>query len=122
MSARKEASRQLGIALQAKYRKLVEASGEDEIQIAAVDLGNLFNINIEQIIWFLRTYGGDKLRPLEKNRKAKTAPLGERPDGNTAELPVLPQFFAVNTTCQCPPLEPGIIGDKHMVSCPQYGS
>lgn len=56
--ARREASRHLGIALQAKYRALVEASGEDEVQTAAIALGGLFDSNIEFVINVLKAYGG----------------------------------------------------------------
>lgn len=67
MSAKREAAKRLGIALQVRYRNMVTASGEDEIAKAAVDLGQCFNDNIEAIIWFLRDYGGDKTQgPLEK--------------------------------------------------------
>lgn len=67
MSVRKEASRRLGVELQIRYRKMLEAVGQEEISIAAMDLGKLFNDNIEQIIWFLRAYGGDKTQsPLER--------------------------------------------------------
>lgn len=67
MSAKREAAKRLGIALQVRYRNMITASGEDEIAKAAVDLGQCFNDNIEAIIWFLRDYGGDKTQgPLEK--------------------------------------------------------
>lgn len=67
MSARREAAKRLGIALQVRYRNMLEASGQDEIAAAAVELGQCFNDNIEAIIWFLRDYGGDKSQmPLEK--------------------------------------------------------
>lgn len=67
MSAKREAAKRLGIALQVRYRNMVTASGEDEIAKAVVDLGQCFNDNIEAIIWFLRDYGGDKTQgPLEK--------------------------------------------------------
>jgi hypothetical protein len=56
--ARKEKAKRVGLALQAKYRALVEASGQDEIQSAAIILGDVFNQNIEFIINVLRDYGG----------------------------------------------------------------
>lgn len=56
--ARREAAKRLGLILQAKYRALVEASGEDAIQNAAIELGGIFNTNIEFVINVLKDYGG----------------------------------------------------------------
>lgn len=56
--ARREASKRLGLALQAKYRALVEATGQEDIQNAAIELGNVFNTNIEFVINVLKHYGG----------------------------------------------------------------
>lgn len=69
--ARKEAARRLGIDLQTKYRALVEASGNDEIQAAAIILGDAFNSNIEFIINVLKHYGGLDVRfePLTRRPK-----------------------------------------------------
>lgn len=66
--ARREASKRLGLALMKDYRALVEASGPEEIQNAAIELGNTFNSNIEFIINVLKTYGGmeAKFEPLTK--------------------------------------------------------
>lgn len=67
MSAKREAAKRLGVALHVRHRNLIEASGQDEVAAAAVELGQCFNDNIEAIVWFLRDYGGDKTqRPLEK--------------------------------------------------------
>lgn len=68
----------LGVALQAHYRKMVSATGNDEITKAAVDLGQTFNDNIEFIIWVLKTYGGVFSSPPEPVRRA---------------LPILPSSF-----------------------------
>lgn len=57
---RKEATKRLALKLQADYRALVEASGEAEVQAAAIVLGDTFNSNIEWIINVLRDYGGLK--------------------------------------------------------------
>jgi len=82
MSARREASKRLGIALQLRYKNLVEATGEQEVAHAAVALGALFNENIEQIIWFLKEYGGVQQLPLEKREVVKK------------NLPELPKFLS----------------------------
>ena len=66
MSARREASKRLGIELQLRYDALVNAQGEEEITNASIVLGALFNENIEQICWFLKAYGGMKMMPLER--------------------------------------------------------
>lgn len=76
--ARKDASKVLGVALQAHYRKMLSAVGQEEITAAAVDLGQSFNDNIEFIIWVLKTYGGMYAPAPEPVRRA---------------LPVLPTSF-----------------------------
>ena len=75
--ARKEASKRLGLALMRDYRELVEARDQDEIQIAAIQLGNTFNANIEFIINVLKAYGGldAKFEPLTKPKN----PLPQTP-------------------------------------------
>lgn len=40
------------------YRALVEANDQSEIEIAAIQLGNTFNENVEFIINVLKAYGG----------------------------------------------------------------
>lgn len=66
--ARKEASRRLGIALEQRFRMLIEANGQDEIQAAALELGECFNTNIEFVINVLKAWGGLEVRfePLTK--------------------------------------------------------
>lgn len=65
---RKEKAKRVGLDLQAKYRMLVEASGEDAIQTAAIVLGDCFNTHIEFIINVLKDYGGltPKWEPMTK--------------------------------------------------------
>lgn len=61
---RKEASKRLGLALSKKYERLVTAgSDKDEITLAAIDLGNCFNENIEFVLWVLKTFGGMTVMP-----------------------------------------------------------
>lgn len=69
MSAKRDAAKQLGLALQVRYRTLLMASGEDEVAAAAVDLGTCFNDNIEFVINVLKDYGGMPVQ-FEKRRKA----------------------------------------------------
>lgn len=70
---RKEAAKRLGIALGADYRRLLEATGDEEISAAAVKLGQTFNDNVSFICWVLREYGGMQQMPFERARKP--APL-----------------------------------------------
>lgn len=66
---RKEAAKRLGIALAADYRRMIEASGPEAINEAAVTLGTNFNTNIEFIIWVLKEYGGVDQMPLQPRHK-----------------------------------------------------
>lgn len=64
--ARKQAAAKLGIALADRHQKLALAIGEDEIAQAAVNLGHLFNDNIEFIIWVMKHHGGLNPAPIQK--------------------------------------------------------
>lgn len=85
---RKEAAKRLGFALQAHYRALLEAQGNDAVQTAAIELGNLFNQNIEAICWFLKAYGGVQQMPFERQRRA----ANDEP--KAAMLPAVPAIFS----------------------------
>lgn len=122
--ARKQAAAKLGGEIQMRYQRLVTAVGQDEIAIAATDLGMIFNDNVEFIIWALKTYGG--LNPKPPERVKRPAPV---PPPAANDLPVLSADLVkpsgkaakiVPSACVCPPLEPGIIGPKHMASCPEF--
>lgn len=81
---RKEASKRLGLALYQRYEKLATATGQDEVVVASVDLGQCFNDNIEFIIWVLKTYGGmDNLPAPDLGnaglKKALPAPANDLP-------------------------------------------
>jgi hypothetical protein len=118
--SRRDASKMLGIALQTRYRRLLEASGEDETVIATADLAQCMYENVEFVIWALKHVGGMNPPP-EQLRKitppkipANDAPRFEKPPEIKLEEPVADE-------CTCPPLEAGIIGrDRHMTSCPKY--
>lgn len=77
--ARKEAAKRLALKLQADYRALVEANGTDEVQTAAIVLGDTFNSNIEFIINVLRDYGGlqAKFEPMTKRAPSIIMPTGQ---------------------------------------------
>jgi hypothetical protein len=116
--ARRDAAKMLGIALQTRYRRLLEASGEDEIVIATGDLAQVMYENVEFVIWALKSVGGlnppppEQLRKITSPRPANDAPRFAKPPA--AVDPILP------SECICPPQEPGIIGYKHMTSCPMF--
>lgn len=89
--ARKEASKRLGIAIMRDYRALVEARDQDEIQIAAIQLGNTFNTNIEFIINVLKAYGGLDVT-FEPLTKPKSGIVGMAP-ANDQAFPKVPAIF-----------------------------
>lgn len=55
---RKMAAARLGIEFEKRYERLALASGKGEIAMRAVELGQLFNDNIEFVIWALKSQGG----------------------------------------------------------------
>jgi len=55
---RKISAQIIALEMQKRFALLATAVGEEEITAAAVDLGKLFNDNIEIIIWALRKAGG----------------------------------------------------------------
>jgi hypothetical protein len=63
---RKQASKILGITMQAQLRALLEAVGDDAIQTAAIQLGDTFNRNSEFICWVLKEYGGVQQMPFPR--------------------------------------------------------
>lgn len=89
---RKAAAARLGIEFQRRYERLALAVGEDEISLRAVELGEIFNTNIEFIIWVLKHHGGLNPTPITPRRVPATPPrqhFGTVSGGNTA-LPVTP--------------------------------
>jgi hypothetical protein len=90
--ARKQAAAKLGVALHDRHQKLALAVGEDEISKAAVELGQVFNDNIEFIVWVLKHHGGLNPAPIAPRRAPVAQPrpqYGTVSGGNTA-LPVTP--------------------------------
>lgn len=114
--ARREAAKRLALKLQSDYHSLVEASGTDEVQAAAIALGTTFNANIEFVINVLRDYGGleAKFEPLTR----KSPSLPPKPSNDLPDISTLTKTFS--DACMCPPMEAGIIGYAHMTSCPQF--
>lgn len=109
--ARRDAAKRLAIALQTRYRKLLEASGEDEIVIATSDLAQCMYENIEFVIWGLKSLGGLYPPPPEELRRISP----------TASPANDPRPAPPEPLCTCPPLEAGIIGrERHMTSCPHF--
>jgi hypothetical protein len=122
--ARKDASKALAMALQARYRRLLEASGEDEIVLATVDLSQCMYENIEFVIWALKTVGGMKPPNPEVLRKIGAPandPRFAKPPEFKLEDDTKPGVDISTLPCVCPPLEHGIIArSQHMTNCPKY--
>lgn len=122
--ARKAAAQALALAMQSRYRRLLAATGEDEIVMATGDLAQVMYENVEFTIWALKTVAGmnppppEVLKPISKH----AIPAPPANDPRFAKPPVLElQDEPVKMECTCPPLEPGIIGrDRHMTSCPLF--
>lgn len=85
---RKQAARILGITMQTQLRELMQASGQEAIEFAAIRLGDTFNRNSEFIVWVLKEYGGVEQMPIAR------APA---PHGNVVsingDVPTLPEFL-----------------------------
>jgi hypothetical protein len=69
---RKQAAKMLGITMQAQLRALLEAQGNDEIQTAAIILGDTFNRNSEFIVWVLKEFGGVEQMPFARQPSLKS--------------------------------------------------
>jgi hypothetical protein len=117
--SRRDAAKVLAVALQTRYRKLLEATGENEIVIATADLAQCMYENVEFVIWALKSQGGMNPPPPEQLRKI-TAPQPAN-DSRFTKPPAFVLEEPVKDECTCPPLEAGIIGrDRHMTSCPKF--
>lgn len=122
--SRRDASKVLGIALQSRYRKLLEATGEDEIVVATADLAQCMYENVEFVIWALKVQGGMNPPPPEALRKITPTKQAANDDARFAKPPPIrldDAYDAAKAECTCPPLDHGIIGrDRHMTSCPKF--
>ena len=67
---RRTAAARLGIEFQKRHRALTLAAGEDEITQAAVNLGQLFNDNIEFVVWVMKEFGGIEQSPFRPTKPA----------------------------------------------------
>lgn len=115
----------LGIAIANRYERLVTASGEAEITVATVDLAQCMYENVEFVIWALKTQGGlSPPLPDRLNKISEHGPTLPANENAAPELPKMPEAFAspptLSAECDCPPLEPGIIGNRHRTSCPAF--
>jgi hypothetical protein len=70
--ARKEAAKRLGIELEARYRKMLEAEGEEHTVATSVEVAKLMIDNVYFIIWCLKKHGG--LNPLPPELTRNTLP------------------------------------------------
>src|SRR5438309_6044377 len=121
--ARRDAAKVLGVALQTRYRKLLEANGDDEIVVATGDLATCMYKNVEFVIWALKSLGGMNPPPPEQFRTPSAPAPQPANDPRFAKPPpfVLEEEKKLDLPCICPPLEAGIIGrDQHMTSCPKF--
>jgi hypothetical protein len=126
--ARRDASKMLAVALQTRYRKLLEASGEDEIVMATVDLSQCMYENIEFVIWALKVQGGMNPPPPEQLHKitplkqpANDDPRFAKPPKLVLEEDTKPGIDLATLPCSCETLEHGIIGrGKHATNCPKF--
>lgn len=71
--SRRDAAKVLGVALQMRYRLLLEACGEDETVAATADLAQCMYENIEFVIWALKVQGGMNPPPPETLRRITPA-------------------------------------------------
>lgn len=128
---RKEAAKRLGLELKKRYNALVTSGNDpEEINLRAIELGALWNENVEFIIWALCTFGG--LNPPAPEKKTNTSPAApnfatEYPSETSAPLPDISKLAfdaptakaATAGTCTCPDaLDANFAG--HMTSCPRY--
>lgn len=92
--ARRERSKRIALALQADYKALIEARGQDEIQNAAIVLGDRFNTNVDFIINVLRDYGG---------LEAKFDAEPRVPANDAPPLPKMPELLRAGCDVDLPP-------------------
>lgn len=122
--SRRDAAKVLAVALQSRYRKLLEASGEDETVVATADLAQCMYENIEFVIWALKSQGGMNPPPPEELRKItppKPAGFINPHAANANEQLEAAMNKPVELPCTCPPMDKRLIGaNRHMTACPKY--
>lgn len=124
--SRRDAAKVLAVALQSRYRKLLEATGEDEIVVATSDLAQTMYENVEFVIWALKSQGGMNPPPPEELRKI-TPPMpkgfvnSHAPDAAEKLEEAMNQPVTLNLPCTCPPMDKRLIGaNRHMTACPKF--
>jgi hypothetical protein len=125
--ARRDAAKALAVALQTRYRKLLAATGEDEIVVATADLAQCMYENVEFAIWALKHVGGmnppppEELRKITPPRPANDDPRFRKPPEVVLEEDAKPGIDLATLPCTCETLEHGIIArGKHATNCPKY--
>lgn len=78
---RRTAAARLGLEFQKRHRALALAGDADEVTVAAVDLGSLFQDNIEFVINVLKAYGGMDVK-FEQRSNDKVAQSSGGNSGN----------------------------------------
>lgn len=101
---RKEAAKRIGLALQREYRALAGAVGQDEIQTAAIRLGDNFNTNVEFIINVLKDYGGleAKFEPMTTTGIIGVQPKHDPVPPPANDLPKMPEIFRAGCDVDLP--------------------
>lgn len=118
--SRRNAAKTLGIALQTRYRKLLEADGDDAIVVATADLAQCMYENVEFVIWALKVQGGMSPPPPEALRKITPLKTPAN-DPRFAPPPKLEIAAPLPSGCTCPPMDMNLIGAaRHMTSCPKF--
>lgn len=115
---RRDAAKNLGVALQVKYREMLnaQASGDGDLIVAAtLPVADLMNSNIEFVIWVLKEYGGMSQRPPERvSKRPATNPLPKMPEAFSS----MPEPKAAKAgVCNCGADEDSV-KTGHRSSCP----
>lgn len=118
--ARKEAAKVLAVALQIRYRHLLEATGEDEIVVATGDLAQCMYENIEFVIWALKSLGGLNPPPSKEFYRITTTRQPVRPLFEKPPEPVLDPA-PLDLPCNCEPFKDALTPSmRHASSCPKW--
>lgn len=126
--SRRDAAKVLGIALQTRYRKLLEASGEDEIVVATADLAQCMYENVEFVIWALKSVGGMNPPPPEQLKKISSPtpqpandPRFQKPPPFVLEEDTKPGIDLSTLPCSCEPVHDALLARmRHATNCPKF--